>query len=544
MKPTKRIIDRNNFLLSREKGTVYKDHGGKVRVCLVYPNTYHVGMSNLGFRFIYSFSNKRYDVVCERAFLPEKDLIERYRISKTAIFSMESMKVLNSFDIIAFSVSFENDYPNIIKILDMAKVPLYAKDRDRSHPLIIMGGPCAFMNPEPVADFFDIIFTGEAEGLFDRFIDLFKECKDKAELFKYLKGFKGIYLPAFYKIKYKKDGVIKERIPLNGYPENIKRQSFPDFNSYSFAPQIISYDTEFSNMYLIEAMRGCPWSCRFCAVSNIYGKPRKKDLDTLSHNIGKAKSVTKKIGIIGPSLTDYAHIKDILRINGVDFSITSLRASPQSSEVLSLIKNKKSISIAPEVGSDRLRHRINKRIKREDIIKTVRLIFESGIETLRLYFMIGLPTETDENIHDIVELAREVRGIYKGGNIVLSINIFVPKPFTAFQWHPMVDTALAKRRLSILREGLKRDNLKIITEGTKYAYMQGAFSMGDRRLSRVIELMLFEKNLDNAFRSAGLNQDFYIYRRKAYNEILPWDFITNGIDKKILWKEYNEVFSN
>jgi radical SAM superfamily enzyme YgiQ (UPF0313 family) len=541
---SQKLKEKIDFLLSKEKGTVYKDPGGKINIVLVYPNTYHVGMSNLGFQGIYGLLNSFKDVVCERAFLPEDRDFNEYIRTNTELFSMESKRPLNRFDIIAFSVSFENDYPNIVKILKLSKIPLINHDRESHHPLIIMGGVCAFFNPEPVADFFDICFIGEAEEMLTEFIGVYRSSSDKSDVLKKAMTIEGLYVPQFYDVLYDAEGKISVRNCSEGAPEIIKRRYIRNISESNITTSIITSETEFSDMCLIEAMRGCPWNCRFCVSGKIYNPPRKKDLDTIKNEIKIAKSKTRRIGLIGPSLSDYPYISEILRVNGVDFSITSLRASEKSAELVGLMRGHKSISIAPEAGTERLRKVINKKISEEDILHTSELLFSEGIKTLRLYFIVGFPTETKEDIEGVVYLIKKINEIPKKANITLSISTFVPKPLTPFQWHSMEVPAEVKRRLKIIKKGLQNlKGVKIFHDVPKYAYMQGLFSMGDRRVSRVIKEIPKNEDWTKATEASGINTDFYIFRKKGFNEILPWDFIDMGISKDKLWAEYQEAIS-
>ncbi|MFZ6006265.1 MAG: radical SAM protein [Nitrospirota bacterium] len=547
----RKLIEKVDAFLTKEKGTIFKDPGGKINVCLVYPNTYHVGMSNLGFQGIYGLLNKRDDVVCERAFLPDERDIEEYVRTETPIFSYESKRPLNRFDIVAFSISFENDYPNILKILDIAKIPFSSSERNEYHPLLIAGGVCCFFNPEPIAPIFDVIFIGEAEESLNEFLERLR-VKSKThggqgsrdEMKKDLLNIEGLYIPEFYQTDYDNDGTILKRVPINNAPEKIKRRYIKDLSVSPITTTIITPEAEFSEMYLVEAMRGCPWKCRFCLVGHIYTPTRKKDLDTITVEIERAKEITPKIGLIGPSLTDYAHIKDVLCIEGVDFSITSLRASAKSAELVELLKGHKSVSIAPEAGTERMRRVVNKKITEKDILDTSKLILNAGIENLRLYFIIGLPTETDEDVSGIVEIVKKVRRISNKGNIILSISTFVPKPFTPFQWHPMERLDSVKEKLKFIKTALRDERgVKVFHDVPKYAHMQGLFSMGDRRIFRVLKEMVKTDDYRSACSQAGVDMDFYIFRKKDFNEILPWDFIDTGISKEKLWSEYLEAMS-
>lgn len=541
----KRLLENTNALLSKEKGAIFKDKGGKIKICLVYPNTYYVGMSNLGFQGIYGLLNKREDVVCERAFLPDEPDIEEHIRTKTPVFSLESKTFLNRFDIIAFSISFENDYPNIAKILKLSKIPFYTYQRTDFDPLLMAGGVCCFFNPEPISQFFDLIFIGEAEESLNEFLDLYKGKKNKDTTKKEALQIDGVYVPEFYDIDYDREGKIIERIAKNRSPEKIKIRYLKDLALSPVTTSIITPETRFPDMYLIEAMRGCPWKCRFCLVGHICGPLRKKDLSSIEKEIETAKGIhgdKLKIGLIGPSLTDYPHIKDVLGIEGLDFSITSLRASPKSAEVVELLEKHRSISIAPEVGTERMRRVINKKITERDIIETSGLILNSGLHNLRLYFIVGLPTETEDDIAGIVELARKIRRTSNKGNITLSLSTFVPKPFTPFQWHPMDNLDSIKGKLKIIKRGLMQEkSVKVLHDVPKYAYMQGLFSLGNRRVSGVIETMSENNNYIEACSKAGIDINFYTSRHKDFDEIMPWDFIEAKISKERLWNEYQDA---
>jgi radical SAM family uncharacterized protein len=540
----RRLIEKADKLLSKERGTVYKDPGGKINIALVYPNTYHVGMSNLGFQGVYGLLNSMKDVVCERAFLPEDRELDEHIRTDTELFAMESKRPLNRFDIIAFSVSFENDYPNIIRILELSRLPLKNTERTSHHPLVIMGGVCAFYNPEPVADLFDICFIGEADDMLSEFLDVYRSSENKPEVLKGSLSIQGLYVPGFYQIAYDSDGSISGRHPVENAPEVITRRFLKDISKTNVSTSIITPETEFSDMFLVEAMRGCLWNCRFCVAGKIYNPPRKKELKTIEKEIGTALSITKRVGLIGPSLSDYPHIKDVLKNPDVDFSITSLRASTKSAELVRFMKDHKSVSIAPEAGTERLRKVINKKITEEDILYTSELLFSSDIENLRLYFMVGLPTETREDISGIVDLAKKIRGMSTKGSVTLSVSTFVPKPFTPFQWHPMESLSEVKERLKMIKKGLQPvKGIKVFHDIPKYAYMQGLFSMGDRRLSNVLERMREISEWTKAVEVSGLNRDFYIFRKKDFQETLPWDFIDMGVEKEALWKEYQEAIN-
>jgi radical SAM superfamily enzyme YgiQ (UPF0313 family) len=540
----RKLVENADALLAKEKGTVFKDPGGKISFCLVYPNTYHVGMSNLGFQGLYGLLNRREDVVCERAFLPDDADIAEYRRTATPVFSLENKRPLTSFDIVAFSLSFENDYPNIFRILSLSKIPFRTDGRGDYHPLIIAGGVAVSFNPEPVALALDLVFIGEAEEAVGEFIELYKQAGDKDGVRRKALQLEGVYVPSEYEIAYLEDGTILRRTAKEGAPGCIQKRTVKDLSLAPLNTSVITAETEFSGMYLVEIMRGCPWNCRFCLVGNFFGPLRKKGVPQVRGEIEEGKKVSEKIGIIGPSLSDYPNIGEILCIEGVQFSITSLRASGRSAELIGLLKGHKSVSIAPEVGTERLRSVINKQVTEQDIVTTAGHLFDCGIETLRLYFMIGLPTETEEDIEGIIDLVGKVRALSKKTGIVLSVSTFVPKPFTPFQWHPMERLDSAKKKIRQIKKSLEPKGIKVFHDVPKYAHMQGLFSLGDRRIFPVIERMVETDDWRTACAEAGIDPDFYVFRKKLFDESLPWDFIDIGVPKEKIWEEYSKAIKS
>jgi len=537
---SRRLIEKTDALLGKERGTVYKDPGGRVNVCLAYPNTYHVGMSSLGFQGIYSILNSRNDTVCERVFMPDEEDLEEFERTGSELFSLESKRPLSRFDIVAFSVSFENDYPSVPLMLRLARIGAFASGRKGQGPLLLLGGVCAMFNPEPLADFFDLIFIGEADSGIGELIDIYKGTGSKEEFLGTISEREGFYVPAYYEVTYAEGGKIKERRAIRNTPTTIKKRTERVLNG-RLRPSIITPATEFSDMYLIEAMRGCVWSCRFCLAGHIYNPPRHKDIRVLKQETAVAMETTGRAGLIGPSLTDYRHAAEALQTEGVDFSITSLRATPKAEKLLSLMKGHRSISIAPEAGTERLRKIIDKRVTEEEILATAERVFQHDIHALRLYFMIGLPFETEGDIDGIVELAKKIRSLSRQGIIVLSISTFVPKPFTPFQWHPMTAEKTIKARLKTIKSGLDMKGVRVFHDVIKYAFMQGVFSRGDRRLSRVLHDMKEPRRWKESLRDAGLDPGFYLFRERTFEEILPWDFIDAGVSKEALWREYLEA---
>lgn len=534
----RQLIDSADRLLAAERGTVRKNPGGRISVCLVYPNSYAVGMASLGFQGIYALLNSRNDVVCERAFLPGEKQLAEYRRTRTPVFSLESKRRLAEFDIVAFSVSFENDYPHIFRILDLARIPFWSAERTVRHPLLIAGGVCATINPEPFAAVFDLIFAGDAETSLPAFIDMFAAAGRAAVVPEAVK-IPGIYVPGYAEISYGADGAIASRTVRGGTPQRVMRQRCDDIGASPVTTAIVSPDIEFSDMYLVEAMRGCPWSCRFCMVGNVYRPVRPKSVDAIRAEIEHAQQLTARVGLVGPSLTDYRHIDDVLSMPGVSFSLTSLRADERSARLIERLKGARSVSIAPEAGTERLRQVINKKVTEQGIIETSALLFQNGIDQLRLYFMIGLPTERDEDIAGIVALIAKIRSLSPRGMITAGISTFVPKPFTPFQWAAMEAQGSVKEKLRRIKKDTRMlPGVKIMHDVQKQSYLQGLLSRGDRRLGPVLADMVLSDDYAAACERAGVSLSWYAHRERGEHEVLPWDFIDAGVAKERLWSDW------
>jgi len=545
--------------LAREKGTVQKDWGGRVSVALVYPNHYHVAMSNLGFQVVYNLLNRKNEVVAERAFLPDKQELSLHLETGKGLLSLESQSMLCRFDIVAFSLSFENDYPNILKILELARIPLLASDRDNSSPIVMAGGVASFLNPEPLADFFDLFLLGEAEATLDEFMDQFAGVRsisiERKEILRHLaRNINSVYIPSFYNIEYNNDGTISSREPLYDFaPEKVKaaRLSIEDL-PVNFS-SILTPETEFADRLLVELGRGCGRSCRFCAAGYVYRPPRQHEESDLLEFFSRKEVKSGSLGLLSASVLDTPGIENVFeRIleNRCSFSVSSLRADLLTPRILDLLKkgSHKSLAIAPEAGSGRLRRMINKHLSLDQITDAAAMIAKSGSFGVRLYFMIGLPTETYADIDDILNLIKKIRHSIiresrtRGsiGHIRLSVNCFIPKPFTPFQWFPMEEVSTLKDRQKRLKKGLaKEGGTSVSFDVPKWSYVQTLFSTGDRRVGGI--LMRVHKSGGNwnlAFRHSDMNPEFFVYRAKGIDEILPWDFIDNGINKEFLKKEY------
>lgn len=541
----KSLLLKNRGLLSEETGTVFKDAGGRLSICLAYPNSYRVGMSNLGYTGLYTLLNAMDDVVCERVFLPEEGDIEELLRTGTPLMSMESERPLGRFDVIAFSVSFENDYVNVARMLRLAGLKPRARHRDARDPLVIMGGACCFMNPEPLADFIDAIVVGEAEAMANELIAALRQRGSRADLLASLGRLEGVYIPSYYEPEYSASGLLKGTRPIrDGIPAKVRRQFVGNLDDYVLRSCLTSHNTEFRDMYLLEAMRGCPFNCRFCAAGHVYNPPRQRSFEVLRREIGAARARGLRVGLIAPSLTEHREILKVLDIEGVHFSITSLRAGGKAAEMIRRLGGVKSISIAPEAGSQRLRDAIGKRISEQDILATASLILGGAVRTLRLYFMVGLPTEVDDDAGEIVSLVGRIRSLCPRGAIAVTLSNFIPKPFTPFQWHPMAPPKIVKERVRRIKKALGA--LRAVTvshDPLRFSYMQGFLSLADRRASVVLEGMAQHGDWGRACREAGIDPEVFTLRPKAREEIFPWEIIDGGIPRERLWREYRSAMS-
>jgi radical SAM superfamily enzyme YgiQ (UPF0313 family) len=542
-----------------EKGAVRKSWGGRISVAVVYPNVYRIGMSSLGFQVVYSLLNRIQDVVAERFFLPDDREMSLVTERGKGLVSLESHSPLRKFDLVAFSLSFENDYPNILKILDLGKIPLLSEQRNASHPLVMAGGITTFLNPEPLAPFFDLFLLGEAEGMLESFMDRLRELKestpDRGELLKLLAGeINSVYAPRFYRCEYNQDGTLKSRHVLeSSIPEKILVGRSDTGSLPVRRSTIIARNTEFADRVLVELGRGCGRSCRFCAAGYVYRPPRFHEEAVLAPVIEEALAKGESVGLMSACVSDVPGIENLTRLiteKGGRFSVSSLRAdslTPAMVEHLWKV-GQKSIAIAPEAGSDKLRRVINKHLSREQIIDAVRLIAKTGDFGLRLYFLIGLPTETRDDVDEILSLVKAIRhqmvkeSATRGRirQIKLSVNCFIPKPFTPFQWFPMEDVSSLKDKQRWLKKALSKEGgVKVSFDVPKWAYVQTLLSRGDRRVSALLLAShAYGGDWMKAFRNSDLNPDFFVHRPRGLEEVLPWDFIDHGIRKEHLVKEY------
>jgi len=544
---------------AREKGAVRKDWGGRTSVALVYPNAYRIGMSNLGLQVVYSLLNQREDVVAERVFLPEGNEMSLCVEAGKGLLSLESLSPLYRFDLVAFSLSFENDYPNILKILSLGKIPCLSEEREEHHSFVMAGGITTLLNPEPLAPFFDFFLLGEAEATLEEFLVAFREIKSSSvvrpEALRVLaRAVPSLYVPSLYRITYHKDGTIQSREPLDpAAPERIKvlRPKLAEMPVRTST--LLTSESEFADRVLIELGRGCTRSCRFCAAGFVYRPPRVHEKSSLLKAVSDVLKKEPSVGLLSACVSDIPGIEEITALilkEGGRFSVSSLRADSLSQSLVEHLRDagQRTLAVAPEAGSERLRKVVNKHLTREQIVGAVRLIGAAGDFSLRLYFLIGLPTETQEDVSEVLELVKTIkhhlvkeaatRGRMR--QIKLSINCFVPKPFTPFQWSPMDTVPSLKEKQKWLKKALGREGgIKVSFDLPKWAYVQALLSLGDRRVASMLLLShVHGENWQKAFLHSEVNPDFFVHRPKGLDENLPWDFIDHGIYKEHLLKEY------
>lgn len=543
---------RTEFLAA-ESGTIIKDWGGKISVALTYPNYYHVGMSNLGFQTLYCLMNGFDDVVCERVFLPEG----QEGRTNDSLRSLESGRRLTEFDIIAFSISFENDYPNLLTILSLAGLPLWSSQRDTPHPLIIAGGVTSMLNPESIAPFVDCFLIGEAEPILPSFFAAYKGHHDKRSLLETLAlDIPGAYVPALYHVTYKEDGTIAKFRPKGDFPATVRRVMAEDLSSWDTCTTILTPQTTFDNTYLIEAGRGCRHGCRFCAAGFVYRPPRFRKKAQLESCIDNGAERAKGIGLVAAAVLDVPNIESLcgkVLDQHVELSLSSLRADLLSQAFLDVLRRAglKTAAIAPDAGSERMRCVINKGISEQDVLEAAELLVGAGIPNIKLYFMVGLPTETMSDVEAIVSLCKKVKHRFlkasrqkdRIGQISVSLNSFIPKPFTPFQWVPLEDVKVLKAKIKHVKDGLRRvANVRVHADVPRWAYIQALLSRGDRRTAELLAAAHDNGgNWPKTFKDSITNADFWVHRDRPADETLPWDFIDHGISKAFLVEEYEKA---
>jgi len=551
--------ERAREILSKEVGYVSKPHGGRLRVALAFPNTYFVGMSNLGFQTVYKLFNAEDDIVCERVFLPPKSELAAQLSNGAPLLTIESQTPVNEFDIFAFSVSFEWDYTNVVSLLRLAGLKPRAADRTHRDPLVMIGGAVTFVNPEPLAPFADVIAAGEGEALIPSLLTAFKAASDRDDLLRRLAPERGFYVPSFYDVNHRDDGTIEAFVPRpgTGAPATVKKAALKTTEAVDPpATTIFTPDTELGSRFLVEVVRGCANLCRFCWAGYNYLPVRAFPKDRILQLAESARRYSSHAGLVSIALCDHPEIEEILtRLVAMGYSISpaSLRLDDLTPTILNLLRKsgERTITIAPEVGSDRLRRVINKTITNDEIFAAADMIFESGFENLKLYFMIGLPTETDDDLVAIRDMTvqlrasmlRHQRGRGHIGRIVGSVNPLVPKPGTAYQWLPMEDDGSIERKIRRMKSLLAGiDNVYFNIKSERHSFYQALLSLGDRRVAAAIEVA--ERNGGNwraAVAESGVDAAFYVFRDRSADPVLPWDIIDGGLKDHFFRSEFDKA---
>jgi radical SAM superfamily enzyme YgiQ (UPF0313 family) len=504
-------------------------------------------MSNLGFQTVYSLFNAEDGIVCERTFLPPKSELEVLRKSRAELVTLESQTLVREFDIFALSVSFEWDYTNVLTLLRLAGIPLRAEDRTPHDPIVMIGGAVTFVNPEPLAPFADIIAAGEGEALIPPLVNAFREATDREDLLRRLAVERGFYVPSFYDVKYADDGTIDSFVVKEGTtaPPVVRKAALRTTEAAEPpATKIFTPETEFGSRFLIEVVRGCANLCRFCWAGYNYLPVRAFPKDRILELARRAKAHSDRAGLVSIALCDHPDIEEILTSlveMGYSISPASLRLDDLTPTILRLLREsgERTITIAPETGSDRLRRVINKTITNDEILAAADMIFSTGFDNLKLYFMIGLPTETEEDLVAIRDLTLQLRDVMltharprgQVGRIVGSVNPLVPKPGTAYQWLPMEDDTTIERKIKRMH-GLMADidNVYFNIKSERHSFYQALLSLGDRRVAPAIEAA--ERNGGNwraAVKEAGIDAGFYVFRDRSRDDVLPWDIIDGGM---------------
>ncbi|RJP18158.1 MAG: radical SAM protein [Candidatus Abyssobacteria bacterium SURF_5] len=498
-----------NAKLSAEKARV-RPADARLKVCLVFPNSYHVGMSNLAVHCLYAVINSRKDACCERSFFEEP----------LTGYSLETASSLADFDVLAFSVSFELDYPKILKILNAARIPLRSNQRSADHPLIIAGGPCVFSNPEPIADFFDLLAVGEGEEMIGDILDLYsrtgRRSRSRDELLRQLSEVPGIYVPSFYQPVYDAGGFLKKMNRNEGPALPVSARVVEDLDRHPCASVILTPNTEFANMFLIELGRGCRRGCKFCSACYTYFR-RNRSADSIIQQIEEAQTLTDRVGLVTSDLSDYPHRERLLHYlmkKQLAFSVSSIRADAITEDILAGMRRsrQRTLTVAPEVASEKLMSITGKRISSDVLLGAVQRALQQGILSFKLYFMIGFPEEDEDDIHAIIELASRVlkamqesaKETHKIGKLTISINPFIPKPFTPMEAEPFLNEAPLMRRIRLLRIGIGRlGNTSLLVESPRTARLQCAFARGDRRVGALIESAAGDRSVAQLSRDYG-----------------------------------------
>ncbi len=549
-----------------------------LKLAFAFPDVYEVGMSHLGLQILYGIVNSRPDTLMERVFAPWPDMEKKMREHSLSLFTLESRRPVRDFDVLAFTLQYEMSFTNVLYMMDLAGIPLKSDQRDEGYPLVIAGGPCAF-NPEPMAEFIDLFVIGEGEEVIQDMLDVLLEAKrgniSRKSLLSDMSRVPGVYVPSLYKADYR-DGFFSGVSPLNeGTPDRVIKRFVRDIDLAPFPTRPVVPSTEaVHDRIMIEVLRGCTRGCRFCQAGMIYRPVREKTPGTIMRQAEELIGNTgyDEISLTSLSTSDYTPVRGVIKSlmdkhaeRGVGVSLPSLRVDQFSVDLAKEVQRvrRSSLTFAPEAGSQRLRDVINKGVTEEDLLETTGSAFREGWQAVKLYFMIGLPTETPEDLDEIIRLAKMVlslgrkAGVPRGRlRVTISASSFVPKAHTAFQWEPQVAQAALKQKQSYLSENLRERGLVFNYHDAGLSYIEAVFARGDRRLGEVLvkayelgckfdawsEYFHLERWLE-AFRKAGIDPDEYAYRRYAYDEPLPWDHIDCGVSKQYLAREHKRALA-
>lgn len=571
-------VSKPTRYLGDELNAIHKDpRSVKVRFALAFPDVYEVAMSHLGTHILYNVLNSRDDVAAERVFAPWVDMEDALRRDSIPLFALETWDRVSDFDMVGFSLQYEMGYGNVLNMLDLAGIPRWASKRDETHPLVLAGGPCA-LNAEPLAPFFDLMALGEGEDVVNEIIEIYVSWKEagkpsgKKGLLKRFAHTDGIYVPSLYEVEYNDDGTVKAIQPEKDVPRRVKKRVVADLDRAPFPIKpIVPYMEVAHDRLTLEVFRGCTRSCRFCHAGYVYRPVRERSPEVLLDQAKRAWAATghDEISLSSLSTTDYTAVRDLLRnlgseftCKGVGISLPSLRANPCSLDLAGEVQGirKSVLTLAPEAGSQRLRDVINKHVTEEGFLETVRQAFQAGWDSLKLYFMLGLPQEDDEDLEALVDLVKKARGVYRTERgkgrlrLTVSASVFIPKPHTPFQWEGQINMDEIKRRQEYLAHRLRMPGVKFNWHDAEVTFIEAALSRGDRRMAPVIEAVWergarfdawtehfeFDRWLE-AFNQEGLDPGFYANRERGYEEVLPWDHLDVGVEKAFLIEEHKKA---